>query len=284
MLTEDYKVRLDAFEGPLDLLLHLIRRAEVEITDIPIAEITEQYLHHVREIEQVDIDLAGEFLVMAATLMEIKSRMIAPPERQGDLDELAGGEGEQASAGDPRRELIEQLMQYKRSREAALTLAELQREWELRAPTGRMAINREAVAEAARERAEADLDDLDLYDIVEAFERIVETVDFTHLGEHHVHGEDDVPLEAYVDQILERLVGDGARGGVGRVVSFRSLFAEQGRMEMIGLFIATLELVRRGAVRVLQDDLESDVCVELVDAARADVSEGADGFGGKEAG
>ena len=79
---EDYTVRIDAFQGPLDLLLYLIRRAEVDITDIPVAEITKQYLRFLKDVELIDIDEAGEFLVMAATLMEIKSRMLMPPEKK----------------------------------------------------------------------------------------------------------------------------------------------------------------------------------------------------------
>ena len=96
-LQEDYQITLDAFRGPLDLLLYLIRRAEVDVHDIPIAQITDQYLAFLRQLEDIDIDVAGEFLVMAATLIEIKSRTIAPVSKTGDE---SGDTGEVASVTD----------------------------------------------------------------------------------------------------------------------------------------------------------------------------------------
>src|SRR5512136_2591076 len=107
----DYRVNLDIFAGPLDLLLYLVRKEEVDIYDIPIAEITDQYLQYLEMLKQLDIDLAGDFLVMAATLMEIKSAMLLPraePEQMGE-----------AVAGDPRAELIRQLLEYKKFKDAA---------------------------------------------------------------------------------------------------------------------------------------------------------------------
>ncbi|MFM9996014.1 MAG: segregation and condensation protein A, partial [Phycisphaerales bacterium] len=113
-MTVDYRVRLEAFQGPLDLLLFLIRRAEVDVTDIPISTIADQYLEHLAAIERIDIDLAGEFLVMAATLMEIKSRSLLPQE--------AAAEGDDEP--DPRRELVKQLLEYRKFKDAAAALEE----------------------------------------------------------------------------------------------------------------------------------------------------------------
>ena len=109
-----YRVKLDVFEGPLDLLLHLIKKNEVEIVDIPIATITEQYLAYLDMMRELNLDIAGEFLVMAATLTLIKSRMLLPPSEDEEDDEEA----------DPRAELVQQLLEYQRYREAALALAE----------------------------------------------------------------------------------------------------------------------------------------------------------------
>src|SRR5688572_5197395 len=122
MLTDDYRVRLETFEGPLDLLLFLIRKNEVEIHDIPVASITEQYLAFLKELgvtTRIDIDVAGEFLVMAATLMELKSRMLMP-RPAGAADEGPGPEGRATKEGqDPRAELVRQLLEYKKYRDAA---------------------------------------------------------------------------------------------------------------------------------------------------------------------
>src|SRR5690554_6413434 len=119
---EDYRITLDSFQGPLDLLLYLVRRAEVDIHDIPIATITDQYLEVLRSVDSVDVEQAGEFLVMAATLVEIKSRVLMPPDAQP-----AGEDSEPSSAGrsssdellDPRHELIQQLLAYQRYRIAS---------------------------------------------------------------------------------------------------------------------------------------------------------------------
>src|SRR5262245_24598788 len=120
-LQEDYQITLDTFRGPLDLLLYLIRRAEVDIHDIPIAQITDQYLAFLKQLDDIDIDVAGEFLVMAATLIEIKSRTIAPAPKNGEGDEAgemesALGAGESA---DPRYELVQQLLAYQKYRIAS---------------------------------------------------------------------------------------------------------------------------------------------------------------------
>ena len=107
----EYKVKLDSFAGPLDLLLYLVRKEEVDIYDIPIAHITEQYIQYVEMLKMLDIDLAGEFLVLAATLMEIKSVMLLPrPELEADED---------ADSQDPRAELVRQLLEYKKFKDAA---------------------------------------------------------------------------------------------------------------------------------------------------------------------
>jgi len=119
-LTErlPYEIKLGVFEGPLDLLLHLIKQNEIDIYDIPIAQITEQYLQYLFVMEQFDLDVAGEFLVMAATLMEIKSKLLLPPDPSSEDEE---------EAGDPRAELVERLLEYQRYKEVAETF----REWEI---------------------------------------------------------------------------------------------------------------------------------------------------------
>ena len=113
-----YKVKLDVFEGPLDLLLYLIKKEEADIFDIPIAKITEQYLQYIEYMKLLDLNIAGEFIVMAATLMHIKSRLLLPPDEQPPLEE---------EEEDPRTELVRRLIEYKKFKEAAGELSELER-------------------------------------------------------------------------------------------------------------------------------------------------------------
>ena len=267
MQTDDYIVRLDTFEGPLDLLLHLIRRAEVEITDIPISVVADQYLAHLRGIERIDIELAGEFLVMAATLMEIKSRMLMPPERRGGG---AGSEeeGESGPTDDPRAELVQQLLAYKRYRDAASTLEQRMSQWERRYPAASAAID----MRGALEDVEPDLDveDLQLYDLVEAFGRILETVDLDRAARATPHGAyADTPSELHAEDLPDRLRRSRAErrsdGADDERLTLRDLLTGRARGEMIGLFLALLELLRRRAVTIRQDSAGADVRIGLND-------------------
>ncbi len=274
MPAAEYMVRLDAFEGPLDLLLFLIRRAEVEISDIPISSITEQYLRYIEDIMdpthngagggRIDIERAGEFLVMAATLMEIKSRMLAPPSDavnpDGEQAEAAEKKGRNAPL-DPREELVKQLLEYKRYRDAGDTLNRFKREWEDMFPAGRaLAPKPEVEAVVQEQTGPVDLEDIELIDLVEAFGRIIETVDLTRVGEHRV-AMDDTPIELHAEDIVDRLKRRAAEtlGAVGTdsgvaEIEFASVFENRPRSEMIGLFLAILELVKQQRVWVRQQD------------------------------
>lgn len=279
MLTEDYRVRLENFEGPLDLLLFLIRRSEVEITDIPVGVITEQYLLFLKQIERVDIDAAGEFLVMAATLMEIKSRMLALAQAQ-----RSGGPapaGEEAAGEDPRSELVRQLLAYKAYRDAANLLETRGREWQQRFPAVAAAMPATpggltpevegANSGTGDEAAVIDAGELDLLDVVEAFRKIFESVNFDRLGEHQVRY-DDTPIELHREDILAQLrarrEGDAERaaGPSAGEVEFATLFTGRSRSEAIGLFLALLDLVRRHQVSVRQN-VEHAIYLALRDDA-----------------
>jgi segregation and condensation protein A len=244
----EYRVQLQAFEGPLDLLLYLIRRAEVDITDIPIATITDQYMEYLAQIDRIDIELAGEFLLTAATLMEIKSRMLAPA-LQGAADQEQPGRPKPGE--DPRAELVRQLLEYRKFRDATDALEARRQEWERRAPAARAGIPSESLREALLAQAgDLDMEDLTIIDLVEAFQKIAASVNFERLGEHKVEY-DETPIELHAEDILDRLRSDAAAGGPG--FSLRALFTGRTRAEMIGLFLATLELVRRRAVAVRQE-------------------------------
>ncbi len=266
----DYLVRLDQFEGPLDLLLYLIRRAEVDITEIPIATIADQYVSFITQAgdhDRLDIDLAGDFLVMAATLMEIKSRMLMPPEDSAfaSSDTDAAGAGG-PSAEDQRTELVRQLLAYKKYRDAADALEDQRERWHQRVPCDGAGVASSAVRQAMDSLPEIELEDLDILDLVSAFEKIVASVNFDRLGEHTV-AQDDTPIELHAADLLDRLKNDsrqlGADGesGGGAGMPLFDVFAGKTRSQMIGLFLAMLELTRQGKVRVYQraaEDNETD--------------------------
>jgi len=287
----DYRVRIEAFEGPLDLLLYLIRRAEVEVTDIPIGVIADQYLEFLSRggVERIDIDTAGEFLVMAATLMEIKSRMLTPKAEGGDpASELAAvvrGESE-----DPRAELVRQLLAYKRFRDAASTLEERKLEWERRFPAGKAGTDSAAIREAVLAQAgELDVEDLSLVDLAEAFAKIAASVNFERLGEHEVTY-DDTPIELHAEDILDRLkraleagetlaveeaqnlTDTAAASPAWRGIPLQGLFTGRKRGEMIGLFLATLELVRRRAIRLRQETVGGEILIGIREGEPAPIA------------
>lgn len=254
----DYSVQLSAFQGPLDLLLYLIRRAEVDIHDIPIAEITDQYLAFVkRDVVHVDMEEAGEFLVMAATLIEIKARTLAPKKPTGE-----DGDGEAAAAAapvDPRTELVQALLSYQRYRRAAEELESRRIEFWQRHAIRIDGHRVEAPAPVEGEEDDAvafELDDVHLLDLSDAYERIAGSIDFAKLGDHRVEY-DDTPIALHQEDLLDRLAQ-----GDGRVV-LRNLFDGRTRMEQIGLFLATLELAKQRRVIIEQDDALGDVTISV---------------------
>jgi len=253
MSTAPHRIHLDAFDGPLDLLLHLIRKAEVEITDIPIADIAEQYLAHLAASRDLDIDAAGEFLVMAATLMEIKSRVLTRAAEPPKADKP--GDDHDRDRDDPRAELIRQLLAYKEHRDAADALEERRDLWVLRFPSARAAADSDALLEAARERAELDIEDLTAADVAASYAALLRKVDLDRLGDHHVSIEDDdTPIELHQLDILSRVAEAGD-------LPLADLLRGRRRSEIVGLFIALLELVRerRLAVAARQDGDPSDI-------------------------
>lgn len=258
VLTEDYRVQLDAFEGPLDLLLYLIRKNEVDVHDIPVSSIAEQYMGFLSNIDRIDIDVAGEFLLMAATLMEIKSRMLAPIAKPQDAD----AEAPQGPVEDPRAELVRQLLAYKKYRDAAGALEQRAEEWKQRFATGRAGIDDDAIQAAIEAAPELDLHDLELIDLFEAFQRVAESVNFERLGEHQVQY-DDTPIELHAEDIVDRIKRDAIASADGRPeMAFGSLFKGRTRSEMVGLFLAMLELCRR-RVLTFRNDEQSGIQLRL---------------------
>lgn len=267
MLTEDYAVRLDAFEGPLDLLLHLVTRAEVDVSALSLAAITDQYLRHLEQVERIDVDPAGEFLVTAATLIELKSRMLVPPSDE------EGGEAAAAAmlakeADNPAAVLVRQLLEYKRFREAASRLEDRRAAWRLRYPCGKIHAP-QMPRDNPDEAPPLDLEDLSLFDIVQAYARIADTVVFERLGDHSVV-DADTPIELHATDILERLrdapqIALSPTMAARPTLPLRAIFYGKRRSEVIGLFLAVLELVRQRAVRVVQRRDEAEPVIALGD-------------------
>ncbi|MDP7069981.1 MAG: segregation/condensation protein A [Phycisphaerales bacterium] len=244
---KDYRVSLEAFEGPLDLLLFLVRRAEVDLQDIPIGQITDQYLEVLRRTGETDVDIeqAGEFLVMAATLVEIKSRTLTPPEAKSASDE--GGDED----ADPRDALIRQLLAYQRIRRAAELLDEGRREFDRR---GHVSIGYERGHLPVLQEG-LELDDVHAMDLAEGYERIASAIDFSRLGDHVVEM-DDTPIALYEQDLVDRL-----RRRSGQPLTLQDAFAGQTPAQRIGMFLAVLELVRRFEVGF---DQESSGPIRLV--------------------
>jgi segregation and condensation protein A len=222
----------------MDLLLHLVRKEEVDIYDIPIAKITDQYIRYIELLKQLDIDVAGDFLVMAATLMQIKSAMLLPrsPGEEIGADELS----------DPRAELIRQLLEYKRFKDAANMLAAAADE------QGDRFARPDTVIEQLKPAAEptVDLDQISIWDLLEAFDKMMEATgakfDISHIT-------DDTPIDLYQIEILHRLQTEGP-------MSFERVFENRGnRLALIGLFLAILELIREQLISVEQQQTAGQI-------------------------
>ena len=231
-----FRVDLTDFRGPLDLLLYLVRKHEVDVADLPIAAIAEQFLAHLEVIERLDVNAAGDFLEMASTLTEIKSRMVLP----------RGGEVEEA-LDDPRQELVRRLLEYKQFKDAASILEERSRAWQERYP-------RLSSDLPGRERNLADepIHELELWDLVSAFGRLMrehQTVQASAI----VY--DDTPIHVYMARIHERLLADGR-------LAFSELFtAGMHKSALVGVFLALLELVRHHGIRSEQNALFGEIWI-----------------------
>ena len=255
----DYRVSLDIFDGPLDLLLHLIKRHELDICDVSLARITDSYLRHVELLREmaargegqgVDIDVVGDFLVVAATLLEIKSNELLPrPEAQAV-------EIPPEDSQDPRFELVRQLLEYKRIKDSADRLEARREEYQqrfARAPA-RIRIEGEVGDEegVAGELPPLDLEELHAWDLLSLFEQLMFEVGRRGPASHDVTY-DDTPIDLHVADIADRVSRE-------RRVSFRSLMLGRvTRSEMIGVFLALLELIRQK--RVLIEPVEQDVMI-----------------------
>jgi segregation and condensation protein A len=226
MQQPEYQVELDTFRGPLDLLLYLVKSHEVDVRDIPIARVTEQFLAYLNVIHLIDVEWVGDFLLMAATLMEIKSRMLLP-----------SGEDAVGEADDPRMELVRQLLEYKKFKDAA-ALLEAQAEQQL------TRLAREPVDTPAPPTPEQQpLRKVELWDLVSAFGRLMRETSALQPRQIVM---DDTPQHIHMERILARLQGEPR-------LTLRDMFVPpHTRGRLLGVFLATLELIKAGEIHVEQ--------------------------------
>lgn len=243
-----YRVRLDLFEGPLDLLLHLIKKNEVDVIDIPVAAITEQYLAYLELLRELSLDIAGEYLVMAATLTLLKSRLLLPGPEPDDEEEA-----------DPRADLVRQLLEYQRYREAAAALVE-------RPLLRRDVFTRAASADGVAPDPQATpVVRVTPWELMEAFRAVLQRARPDPV--HHVEAE-TVSLRDRIGALLRTL-------GVARSVTFDSLFGDAPtRGFVIVTFLAVLELAKLRAIEVVQEDLLGPILLVLAVENVQDVTVG----------
>ncbi|PQO43779.1 segregation and condensation protein A [Blastopirellula marina] len=229
-----FKVDIDVYRGPLDLLLYLVRKHEIDIRDIPIAMITEQYVVFLEILQQMDVDAAADFLEMASTLVEIKSKMLLP-----------GVEADEELIDDPREQLVERLLEYKRFKDAAGLLDDQGRAW-----NRRFARLSDDLPPRRIDPAQQPIHEVELWDLVSALTRIVrdnKTVQPTNI----VY--DDTPIRVYMQRIHQRIVEEES-------VSFTSMFeGAVHKTVIIGLFLAVLELVRHCGVLAQQPEPHGEI-------------------------
>ena len=247
-MVVEYRVQLDVFDGPLDLLLYLLKRDELDIYDIPIARITDSYMQYVALLKEMspaglDINVAGDFLVMAATLMEIKSATLLP------AAPVVSEDGEPTAAqqlADPRFELVQKLLEYKKFKDAANALETQHRQHADRFP------RYPAALEGNDEPPPVDLEEVQVWDLLSAFDRLMKEVGVRGPRIHEVVY-DDTPIDLHAADIEDRLNREGK-------LSLRALvIGRKSRSEMIGVFLALLELIRQKKILVFQGDGEVDM-------------------------
>ena len=221
-----YTFRLEGFEGPLDLLLHLIQKNELDIFNIPIALITEQYLEYLQLIKVLNLDIAGEYLLMASTLLHIKSKMLLPK----------SSEGEEEEEEDPRAELVRRLLEYQKYKQAALDLEKrplLDRDVFIRLVTA-----------APEEEPEEERIEVDLFELLEAFRKVLERIKPETVHEVTL---EHLSVEDKIQEIMTLLEREN------RSMAFHRLFPEQASRRVVVItLLAILELVKMKRIRIFQ--------------------------------
>ena len=237
-----YRVKLDIFEGPFDLLLFLIRKNEVDIYDIPIAEITQQFLEYIEAMRILDLNVAGDFIEMVAILMHIKARMLLPKTPLENEEE----------SGDPRTELVERLLEYKRFKEVSYELQYLEND--RRRLYKRQDFNFIQTVPESEPTTEEFLEKVTLFDLIIAFKRALQNMPKVT---YHEVKRIDVTIEQQTEFLLNLLKEK-------KMILFQDLMKQfKEKIILIVTFVALLELVRKGIISVKQSDLFDDIRIKL---------------------
>lgn len=249
-LQDEYKIQLEVFEGPLDLLLYLIKKEEVDIYNIPIEKIATQYMEYLNLMKMLDLNIAGEFLVMAATLMMIKSRMLLPEEERPELED---------EEEDPRWELVKQLVEYKKFKDAASKLGdrELMQEDVFDLGAENMVFDREDDTEVV-------LGDLSLFDLISAFKDVLKSAKPEELGEIVAF---KFTVTDKIDHILSMISKKSS-------VKFTELFSgDASKPEMICTFLGVLELIRLRQISINQSETFGEIIIVAAEEEEQEVHE-----------
>jgi len=240
-MNQEYRVNLEVFEGPMDLLLYLIKKNDLNITDIPIAFILEEYLKYLDSLQEMNIDLAGDFLLTASELAYIKSQMLLPQDQQSGDEE----------AQDPRADLVRRLLEYQRYKEAAKSLLD---QPQLNRDTYLLGIA-SSVRESFEEELKAELRKTDVYELLDAFARILIRI----------------PKEQFHNVMVDRIsVNDRIRQLIdlinqGEVITIEDLLEKPlTRYNVVITFLALLEMTRLKLIHIYQPDYASSICVKGV--------------------
>lgn len=244
-----YQVKIDAFEGPLDLLLHLINRLEIDIYDIPVAQITEQYLIYIKTMNELKLDVASEFLVMAATLLAIKSKMLLPKHEEF-LDEV---DAEISFEEDPRDELVERLIEYRKYKEAATDLKSMEEERGLmytKPPSDLSNFTKD-------KQSEKEELNVSLYDMLAAFQKLLRRKKLQRPMTTKI-ARQEISIEKRMAEIMDELKQLKGRK------NFNDLFPYPAKDHVVVTFLAILELIKRKEIDVEQQENFADIFVEAV--------------------
>lgn len=234
-----FSIKLPLFEGPFDLLLFFIERDELDIYDIPIAQITDEFLQYVHQLEQMNMDIASEFILVAATLMRIKAKMLLPrPKKDEEGNDI-----------DPRDELIKHLLEYKKYKSVVGILAEMEVNRLAMEVRGNVIDEVKKIAEIAD--VEAELDDLDLYKLVKAYQKVLQRLENTQNRPVHTVMPYPYTIEGQKDKLKKLL-------GLRDFLSFEEIIAEdRTKISIVFTFLAILELLQLAEIRLVHLDNEA---------------------------
>ncbi|MDM5316049.1 segregation/condensation protein A [Fictibacillus sp. b24] len=244
-----YSVKLDGFEGPLDLLLHLIQTYEVDIYDIPVAIITEQYLQYIHTMKELKLDVASEFLVMAATLLAIKSKMLLPKHEE----ELFENQMELEMEEDPRDELVRRLVEYRKYKHAADELKE-------RESARSLVYTRQPLdlSQFEKEETAKQVTNVTLYDMLQAMQKVFQEK-VTRAPRQTTIERQEIPIETRMEQIKSSLVSVGGRK------KFTELFDKSTKEHVVVTFLAILELMKVKTINCEQQDHFSEIYITMLE-------------------